>query len=46
MVKFYEQWKTLSPAAALEAAQRYVASHEKWKHPYFWAAWQLWGLPD
>jgi CHAT domain-containing protein/tetratricopeptide (TPR) repeat protein len=48
MVKFYELWKPgkLSTAAALKKAQAYVASHEKWRHPYYWAAWQLWGLPE
>jgi len=52
MVKFYELWnpkdgsKGLPTATALKKAQGFVASHEKWKHPYYWAAWQLWGLPD
>jgi len=52
MVKFYELWnpkdgaKGLPTVTALKKAQEYVASHEKWRHPYFWAAWQLWGLPD
>ncbi|MHC4164105.1 MAG: CHAT domain-containing protein [Planctomycetota bacterium] len=48
MVKFYELWKPgqMATATALQKAQEYVASHEKWKHPYFWAAWQLWGRPD
>jgi CHAT domain-containing protein len=36
----------LPTATALKQAQEYVASHEKWKHPYYWAAWQLWGLAD
>jgi len=46
MVKFYELWKTLPAATALKQAQEYVKSHDKWKHPYFWAAWQLWGLAE
>jgi len=51
MVKFYELWnpkegKGLPTATALKQAQEFVASHEKWKHPYYWAAWQLWGLGD
>ena len=48
MVKFYELWKPrkMSTAAALKRAQEFVRSHEKWKHPSYWAAWQLWGLPD
>jgi CHAT domain-containing protein/Tfp pilus assembly protein PilF len=46
MSRFYELWKTMPAAAALLESQRFVASHEKWKHPRFWAAWQLWGLGD
>ncbi|MDA1194780.1 MAG: CHAT domain-containing protein [Planctomycetota bacterium] len=54
MVKFYELWnpkdgkKGLGVAAALKQAQEYVRDHPngKWKHPYYWAAWVLWGLPD
>ncbi len=52
MVKFYELWnpkdgsKGLACATALKRAQEFVAGHEKWKHPRYWAAWQLWGLPD
>ncbi len=33
-------------AAALRAAQEHIRSHDKWKHPSYWAAWVLWGLPD
>ena len=51
MVKFYELWNPeegegLPAATALKQAQEFVKSHEKWKHPYYWAAWVLWGLPD
>jgi CHAT domain-containing protein len=52
MKKFYELWnpkdgtKGMGTAAALKAAQEFVRSHEKWKHPYYWAAWVLWGLPS
>lgn len=46
MVKFYELWNGLPTAAALRKAQEFVAGHEKWKHPCYWAAWQLWGAPD
>lgn len=51
MMKFYELWnpkkgKGLSAAAALKKAQDHVRAQPKWKHPYFWAAWVLWGLPD
>ncbi|MDJ0973945.1 MAG: CHAT domain-containing tetratricopeptide repeat protein [Planctomycetota bacterium] len=51
MTKFYELWspddgKGISAAAALRAAQDHVRAQEKWKHPYYWAAWVLWGLAD
>jgi len=51
MVKFYELWnpkegKGLPAITALARAQEFVSSHPKWKHPYYWAAWVLWGLPD
>jgi len=48
MVKFYELWKTgrKSTSSALTEAQEYMRSQPKWAHPYYWAAWQLWGLPD
>ncbi len=54
MVRFYELWnpkdgkKGLGAAAALRKAQAFVRDHPngKWKHPYYWAAWVLWGLPN
>jgi len=51
MVKFYELWNPeegegLPASAALKRAQEFVRSHERWKHPRYWAAWVLWGLPD
>ena len=48
MKKFYALWlKGKMPAAtALKKAQDHVRSKRKWKHPMYWAAWQLWGLPD
>ena len=48
MVKFYEAWKTgkVDTATALARAQEHVRSQEKWRHPSYWAAWQLWGLGD
>jgi tetratricopeptide (TPR) repeat protein len=52
MVKFYDLWNPkdgkpgLPTATALKQAQEFVRSHEKWKHPYYWAAWVLWGLPS
>jgi tetratricopeptide (TPR) repeat protein len=47
MVKFYERWKAGSaPARALLEAQDFVRSQPKWRHPHYWAAWVLWGLPS
>ena len=33
-------------ADALKQAQEYIRSQKKWEHPYYWAAWVLWGLPE
>lgn len=52
MTRFYELWnpdkgKTgIAVATALRQAQEFVRSQAKWKDPVYWAAWQLWGLPD
>ena len=52
MIKFYELWnpkdgsKGLSAAVALQKAQQHIKSQKKWAHPYYWAAWVLWGLPS
>ena len=52
MIKYYELSipgdgkKGHGEPAALRKAQEFVRSQEKWKHPYYWAAWVLWGLPD
>ncbi len=46
MTRFYEEWETKPAAAALKAAQSYVASQPGWEDPVYWAAWQLWGLGD
>jgi CHAT domain-containing protein len=52
MRKFYELEHPpgggpgLGAAAALRAAQEHIRSIERWKHPYYWAAWVLWGLPS
>ncbi|MHC4940207.1 MAG: CHAT domain-containing protein [Planctomycetota bacterium] len=47
MEAFYGKWKAgAAPAAALLAAQTAVRAEKKWRHPSFWAAWQLWGLPE
>ena len=51
MLKFYELWhpeegQGIPAPAALKAAQAHVRAQEKWAHPYYWAAWVLWGLPE
>ena len=53
MIRFYELWnpkgegaKGMRAAQALKAAQEHIRSQEKWAHPYYWAAWTLWGLSD
>ena len=52
MTKMYELWAPkdggarVSVDAALRTAQEYVRSQEKWKHPYYWAAWVIWGVGD
>ncbi len=50
MRRFYELWNPpagdgVSAAEALHQAQAHVASQTKWAHPYYWAAWVLWGRP-
>lgn len=55
MKRFYELWNpkagvgALGAAEALQKAQEYVRTHPQhpeWEHPYFWAAWVLWGPPS
>jgi CHAT domain-containing protein len=56
MIRFYELWNPKTPgdvgtsaAAALRRAQEFVRDHPdhpEWTHPFYWAAWQLWGLAD
>jgi tetratricopeptide (TPR) repeat protein len=51
MTKFYALWnpekgKGLSAVAALRQAQAHVRAQKQWAHPYYWAAWVLWGLND
>ncbi len=55
MRHFHEVWRRDDPdrtpagaGAALRAAQEHVRTHPdhpEWAHPYYWAAWVLWGLP-
>lgn len=52
MTRFHELWNPkdgapgLPAADALRKAQEHVRSQAKWRHPYYWAAWVLWGLPS
>jgi CHAT domain-containing protein/tetratricopeptide (TPR) repeat protein len=45
MQKFYQKMlqEKLAPAAALRAAQLEMMSQDKWKSPYYWAAFMLQG---
>ncbi|NJM63542.1 MAG: CHAT domain-containing protein, partial [Oscillatoriales cyanobacterium RU_3_3] len=45
MQKFYQKMlqEKLAPAAALRAAQMELMSQEKWRSPYYWAAFMLQG---
>ncbi len=45
MQKFYQKMlqQKLAPAAALRAAQMEMMEQEKWKSPYYWAAFTLQG---
>jgi len=48
--RFFELWKggeaRIDAPGALRLAQGYVASHEDWRDPYYWAGWQLWSGVD
>lgn len=47
MVRFHALLKEgRPPASALAEAQATVRAVERWKHPYYWAGWVLWGVPD
>ena len=51
MIKLYELWspesgRGLPLVSALRAAQAHLRTQPRWKHPYYWAAWQLWGLGE
>jgi hypothetical protein len=52
MTRFYALWSPkdgtpgLGAARALREAQAFVAAQARWKHPFYWAAWVLWGLPE
>lgn len=54
LTRFYALWNPreaegVPAAAALREAQAFVRDHPdhpQWRHPYYWAAWVLWGLAD
>ncbi|MGQ0615113.1 MAG: CHAT domain-containing protein [Planctomycetaceae bacterium] len=47
MTAFCGKWKKgAGAAAALRAAQASVREEPKWSAPVYWAAWQIWGLPE
>ena len=48
MVEFDRRWRDGGEpaAAALRGAQEHVRAEKRWRHPYYWAAWVLWGPGD
>ena len=45
MRRFYALWNgkvSLPACTALKLAQDFVRSKPAWRHPYYWAGWQLW----
>jgi len=52
MTKFHDLWSGKdgapgrSAAQALALAQEFVRSQPRWQDPIYWAAWQLWGVPE
>ena len=46
MTRFYKLLDKHPTPKALRLAQAHIASQTKWAHPYYWAAWQLWGPLD
>jgi CHAT domain-containing protein len=52
MTRFYDLWNPkdgtpgVHAAEALRRAQEHVRTESRWRHPYYWAAWVLWGLPE
>jgi CHAT domain-containing protein len=41
--QFYESLERASPDEALALAQRVLLQHERYRHPYYWAAYQITG---
>ena len=50
MTHFYKVWNAndntnTSATRALRQAQDTIRKQPKWKHPRYWAAWMVWGIP-
>ena len=47
MNTFYASWKAgRSATESLRSAQAEVRGRSGWEHPFYWAPWVLWGLPE
>ncbi len=47
MTSFYRHWKPgVAASKALRSAQNELRRQARWSDPFFWAGWQLWGVPD
>jgi CHAT domain-containing protein len=46
MICFYQLWRAegRSPAQALAEAQRELRERDKFKHPFYWAAFYMTGI--
>lgn len=44
MMRFYEHFLELGSAEALRSAQLAVRKQPRWQHPFFWAAFALYGM--
>ena len=46
--RLYELWEAggVDAGEALKRAQLFVAGHDEWRNPYYWAGWQLWSWGD
>ncbi|MBM4342305.1 MAG: CHAT domain-containing protein [Deltaproteobacteria bacterium] len=44
MLRFYDRFLELGSAEALRAAQAAIRKDPRWQHPFFWAAFVLYGM--
>ena len=44
MLRFYEHFLQVGSAQALRAAQLALRQHPRWQHPFYWAAFVLYGM--